>query len=177
MKRTISVLLVFLFVAAVGAFAQGMPAPGAEHKKLDYFVGTWTSEGEMKPGPMGGGGKFTSVDMAEWMQGGYFLVLHSDAVMPAPLGKMKSTAFFGYNFEDKKYTFNEFNSMGEANKAEGTINGDEWVWTNELKAGDAVMKGRYSMKIVSPTSYTFKYDVSPDGTNWSTVMDGKATKK
>jgi hypothetical protein len=31
------------------------------------------------------------------------------------------------------------------------------------------------MKILSPTSYTFKYEVSQDG-NWITVMDGKTTK-
>ena len=33
------------------------------------------------------------------------------------------------------------------------------------------------MKVVSPTSYTFKYEMSQDGTSWTTVMDGKATKK
>jgi hypothetical protein len=38
------------------------------------------------------------------------------------------------------------------------------------------MKGRFTMKIVSPTSYTFKYEMSQDGTHWDTVMDGKATK-
>jgi len=32
------------------------------------------------------------------------------------------------------------------------------------------------VKIASPTSYTFKYEVSQDGTTWTAVMDGKATK-
>jgi hypothetical protein len=174
MKRSISMVLAFVFLVALGVMAQ-MPAPGAEHKKLDYFIGTWTSEGELKAGPMGGGGKFSSTDKAEWMDGGYFIVLHADATMP--FGSLKGLAVFGYDLAEKKYTYNEFNSMGEANKATGTINGDEWVWTNELKMGDNAMKGRYTMKILSPTSYTFKYEVSPDGTNWSTIMDGKATKK
>ncbi len=31
----------------------GPSTPGPELKKLDYFVGNWTSEGDAKPGPMG----------------------------------------------------------------------------------------------------------------------------
>jgi hypothetical protein len=38
------------------------------------------------------------------------------------------------------------------------------------------MKGRFTMKVTSPASYNFTYEMSPDGTKWSTVMDGKATK-
>jgi len=33
------------------------------------------------------------------------------------------------------------------------------------------------MKITSATSYNFMFEMSPDGTKWTTVMDGKATKK
>jgi hypothetical protein len=32
------------------------------------------------------------------------------------------------------------------------------------------------MKMTSATSYNFTFDMSQDGTKWSTVMDGKATK-
>ena len=39
------------------------------------------------------------------------------------------------------------------------------------------MKGRYTMKVLSPTSYTMKYELSQDGSNWTTAMEGKATKK
>jgi hypothetical protein len=38
------------------------------------------------------------------------------------------------------------------------------------------MKTRFPLKTLSPTSYTFKFEVSQDGNNWSTVMDGRATK-
>ena len=33
------------------------------------------------------------------------------------------------------------------------------------------------LKVLTPTSYTMKFEVSMDGTNWMTFMDGKATKK
>jgi hypothetical protein len=38
------------------------------------------------------------------------------------------------------------------------------------------MKARFTMKILSPASYSFKYEMSEDRTNWSTLMDGKSTK-
>jgi hypothetical protein len=39
------------------------------------------------------------------------------------------------------------------------------------------MKGRFIMKITSATSYNFTFDMSKDGTTWSTIMEGKASKK
>jgi len=43
--------------------------------------------------------------------------------------------------------------------------------------GGMTMKGRFTMKMASPTSYTFAFDMSQDGTKWDTVMEGKASKK
>jgi hypothetical protein len=40
-----------------------------------------------------------------------------------------------------------------------------------------MVHGRFTMNIVSPTSYTLKYEMSTDGTTWNAMMDGKATKK
>jgi hypothetical protein len=38
------------------------------------------------------------------------------------------------------------------------------------------MKGRFVMKITSPASYDFSFEMSRDGTKWTVVVDGKATK-
>ncbi len=178
MKRASKILLLSTLVfAAAAVFAQGPPSPSPEVKKLDYFVGTWAIEGDFKPGPMGPGGKFTGTDHIEWMDGGFFIVLHSDINMPDPMGKMKTLAVMGYDSDAKKYTYNEFNSMGETDKSLGMVNGDEWSWTSDIKMGDMTMKGHFTEKVLSPTSYTFKFEMSPDGASWTTVMEGKATKK
>ena len=39
--------------------------------------------------------------------------------------------------------------------------------------GPKTMKGRFTMKILSPTAYSYKYEASSDGTNWTLWMDGK----
>jgi hypothetical protein len=175
MKRT-SALLIASLLLSIAAFAQPpMPKPGPEHKKLDYFVGNWTSDGDMKPGPMGPGGKMTMTEDMQWMEGGFFVVIHS-TWKSAAMGNGSGIAFMGYDPQEKVYTYDEFNSFGEATHSKGTVDGDTWTWTNDMKMGPQTLKGRFTMKILSPTSYTYKFEMSPDGTNWTLVMDGKDTK-
>jgi hypothetical protein len=110
------------------------------------------------------------------MDGKYFLVERSDMDL-GPMGKGKELAVMGYDSDNKVYTYTAFNSMGEAEKSSGTVNGDTWTWTSDEHMGGMTMKGRFTMKVVSPTSYTMKFELSQDGTNWMTAMEGTATKK
>ena len=175
MKTTALISAVWLLLA-LAAVAQGdMPKPGPEIKKLDAFAGSWTLEGDMKPGPMGPGGKMTETEKCEWMEGGFFLVCHSD--FKSSMGDGTGISVMGYSADDKAYTYREFNSWGEFDDSRGSVDGDTWTWTSDEKMGGMTMKGRFTMKILSPTSYNFTFEMSQDGTKWSTVMDGKATKK
>lgn len=152
-----------------------MPKPASELKKVDYFAGKWTSEGDMKPGPMGPGGKMTMTEHNQWMDGGFILTMHSEFKIEA-MGSGSGVAYMGYDPDKKVYTYDEFNSMGEAVHSTGTVDGNTWQWNGERHVGGSTMKTRFVIKTLSPTSYTFKFEMSPDGNNWSTVMDGKATK-
>ena len=42
--------------------------------------------------------------------------------------------------------------------------------------GGKMIKGRFIIKELSPTVYSFKFDMQPEGEGWSTVMEGKSTK-
>ena len=173
---TITILLTLLFAVVVSAQAQmPAPTPAPELKKLALFAGTWTMDGDMKAGPMGPGGKVTGTEHIEWMEGGFFLVSHS-TFKGGAMGNGSGMSFMGYDANEKVYTYDEYNSMGEAEHSKGTVDGDTWTWTSNEKMGGMTMKGRFIMKILSPTSYSFKFDMSQDGTNWTTVMDGKTTK-
>jgi len=176
LRFTTIAIVALLFAIALPLSAQmDMPKPGPELKKLDYFAGTWTTEGDIKPGPMGPGGKFGGTDHVQWMDGGYFLVTHSE--FNGAMGKGTETSYMGYDTNDKVYTYDSFNTMGEANHSRGTVDGDTWNWHSEEKMGGQMMKGRFTLKVISATSYTMKFEMSPDGTTWTTVMEGKGTKK
>jgi hypothetical protein len=39
------------------------------------------------------------------------------------------------------------------------------------------IQGKMTIKTLSRTSYTLKFEVSMDGKNWTPFMEGKASKK
>jgi hypothetical protein len=178
MKRvsiTVIAVLVFSTLFVVAQNPPQMPKPGPEQKNLNFFAGSWTISGDMKPGPMGPGGKFTGTDHIEWMQGGFFLVSHSTG--SSSMGKETGLGVYGYDTEKKVYTYDEFSSTGENIHATGTFDGKTWSWGNDMTMGGKALKGRYVLTETSPTSYTFKFDMSQDGgANWMPVMGGTGTK-
>ena len=173
-----AILVPALVLFAVSAWAQMAAKPGAEVKKLDYFVGTWTTEGTVGQGPWGAGGKFSGTDTTAWMDGNFFLVGHTDSKMPPEVGgEGKETSVMGYDTDQNTYTADAFNSQGRHDISKGTVTGDTWTWTSTANYGGQEIKQKLTMKILTPTSYTMKFEVSIDGTNWMTFMEGKATKK
>jgi len=177
MKRALTVTFAVLFFSTLLALAQNppqMPKPGPEHKNLGYFSGNWKLTGDVKPGPMGPGGKFTGTDRIEWMPGGFFLVSHSQG--SSPMGNETGLAVYGYTTDKKVYTYDEFNNMGENVHATGNFDGKVWTWTADTPMGGKPMKGRYTLTETSPTAYTFKFEMSQDGTKWEPVMEGTGTK-
>ncbi len=175
MKR-LAMILAAALVLATAAAAQMPPSkPGPELKKLDIFAGSWVLDGTMKPSAMGPGGTMTENEKCEWMEGAFYLVCHSD--YKVSMGSGVGLSVMGYSTYDKTYTYREFNSYGEFDDSKGVLDGDTWTWTNEEKMGGMTMKGRFTIKVTSATSYNFTYEMSNDGTKWSNVMEGKASKK
>jgi hypothetical protein len=178
MKRRAAILtgMMLLLGSALSARApMEIPEPTPELKKLDYFAGTWTTEGEIKPGPMGPGGKFTGTNRVEWMDGAFFLVTHSE--FNGAMGKGAETAYMGYDSDDKLYTYDSFNTLGEADHAKGNVDGDTWTWQSETRMSAQTTRGRLTIKVLSARAYNFKFEMSSNGTTWTTVLEGRATRK
>lgn len=173
-----AILVSTLVIGTASAWAQMAPKPGPEVKKLDYFVGSWAGEGTIGQGPWGNGGKFSSTDTTEWMPGNFFLEGRSDFKMPAEVGgDGKAVAFMGYDTDANLYTYDEFNSQGRREMSKGTVSGDTWTWTSTQNYGGQDVRQKMTMKVLSPASYSMKFEISLDGTTWITFMDAKATKK
>lgn len=153
-----------------------IPKPAPELEKLEYFVGKWNSQGHLKPGLLGAGGKMTLSEHYRWMDGGFFLTLRSEFESPA-LGDGTGMAYMGYDTSRKVYTYDEFNSIGEVQHSTGRVEGNTWTWTGEQHLGGDIRKTRFIVKTLSPTTYVFTFEISVDGNDWSAVMDGKAAKE
>jgi hypothetical protein len=176
MKRTM-VALAALMACTVLVLAQTTqaPKPGPEHQKLAAFVGNWTFEGEMKPGPMGPGGKVTGTDRVQWLPGGFFLERRFDGKGPA--GEMKGVEIMGYDPAKKVYTYTYFDSMGATGSGTMTVSGDTWNATGTTNVGGKSMHERCALTFAAVgTSLNIKCDGSTDGKSWASTFEGKATK-
>lgn len=171
-----------LFAAALSAcvltaFAQApaeLPKPGPEHKRMTFFIGTWTSAGEMKAGPFGPPGKLSFKDRIEWGPGGFFIVMNSAGKGPA--GDMQALAVMGYDAEKKMYTYTAFNNLGMTETAMGSLQGNTWTWTSESMVEGRMVKSRYIIKETGPASQTYKWEYALEDGTWAVAMEGAATR-
>lgn len=118
-------------------------------------------------------GKMTTTTKYEWLSGGFFVVGHSDGM--SSLGPDHEMSVMGWNSDKKMYTYNAFDNTGQADVATGTVNDDTWSWTAD-NMGGTPMKLRVTIKEVSKTQFTFKMEVSQDGTTWMTAVESTSTK-
>jgi hypothetical protein len=177
MKRNLAIAFVLLFAVAGTSLAQEqpkMPKPMPEHERLKYFVGKWNFEFEMKQSPFGPAGKVTGTDRNEMMPGGFFLISHSKG--KGTMGEIRGLSIFGYDPDEKVYTYYSVNNWGEKELSKGTVDGNTWTWNAESQMGGKDVKTRFTVEELSPASYTMKFDAMSDSTSWATVMEGKATK-
>jgi hypothetical protein len=163
-----------LTIGTALAQAPEAPKPGPEQKTLAYFAGKWTTEGEMKPGPFGPGGKVSSQDTCEWFAGGFQLVCRGSG--KSPMGQMTTLGVIAYSQADKAYTHYGIDSMGMGDYSKGSKSGNTWTFNSKSQMNGQPFHSRYTMVETSPTSYNFKWETSPDGSKWTTAMEGKSTK-
>ena len=180
MTKTVALTVALLVVCSGIAAAQtpaGPPQPSPEQKRLGYFVGTWHGESEVKPNPFMPAGKMTSDDVCTWFEGGFAVVCNSSGM--SPMGPSKELGIMGYSSEEKVYTYYgvENGPMAMTSVARGTLQGSKWVWEDESKMGGKLVKSRYIFNELSPTSYSFKWEMLGDKGAWQTIVEGSAKKK
>jgi hypothetical protein len=174
MTRVSAVVLAAIVVGASLAGAQTpseIQKPGPAQEKLNYFAGTWRLEVHMKASPFGPRA-FFATEHNEWMPGGLLLVSRQEGETAVAAGGL---AVMGYNTQEKAYTYHVVKSTGEIEDLKGTLEGHTWTWTGDGTTGSA-LKTRLTIKEVSAVSYALKLETASEGRDWSTVMEGRATK-
>ena len=175
-RRNIVLGLALTLVSEITVVAQQpvTPQPSPAHKKLAAFVGTWKDEAEIKPSPLGPGGKMSLTETCNWFTGGFSIVCYSEST--GVMGELKALTVFTYDPEEKVYRLYEFNSVGRSGAAKGTVDGDTWTFDGESKMGDKLIKTRSTIKILSPDSAVMKSEVSVEGGPMTLLMDLKGSR-
>jgi len=162
-------------VLAAPAWAQETAKPGPEQARVGYFAGAWRSAGEVMASPMGPAGATSGTETCTWFSGGFHLVCNGDAT--GPRGSAKTGSIWSYDPAQQAYTYYGYNSMGEGFYVLGHVDGKVWTWKAEFPVEGATMQMRATITEESPAAYSFKLEMSPDGTSWTQVEKGHATKK
>ncbi len=119
--KSITVFGSLILGCGMFAHAQQMTQPAPEIKKLDYFIGTWKTDADMKATPVSPAGKVTGTDRIEWMEGKFFVLVHTN--FGGSMGSGVELAVMGYDPARRVYTFASYNSAGEHESATGTVRG------------------------------------------------------
>ncbi len=172
----IAVLAIFFSTFALGQAPMQNAAPGvtAHHQAMSFFLGDWTASGTSKISPKSPAAPFKLKEHSDWVTDGYFL--ETKTSLKSDLGTVNSQRVMGYNVEDKTYTYNVYNSLGEHQVALGYLNGNTWTWNSEEKLNGLIIKGRYTIVETGPNSFSFKSEVADPKGGWATVMEGKAQR-
>jgi hypothetical protein len=58
----------------------------------------------------------------------------------------------------------------------GTLRGDTWSYTDEGMMGGKKVKSRVTIKELSPTKYTFRYETQGADGKWAPMVESTNTK-
>jgi hypothetical protein len=170
--RSVAVILTCGFTSLLLSQAPpAPPTPGPEHKKLEYFLGKWTVEGEIKANEFVRAGKTVSTETATLGPGGFYVESRNEGP------SLTRLAIIGYDSHAKVYTSYYASSAGLVGTGTGTVNGNTWTWMVEDKYAGKSIKGRTTATILSPTQQIFKYEMADGKGGYTTIAEGKATKE
>lgn len=171
--RTLALVSLGLVVATVAAQST-TGRPGAEERRLGVFLGSWTFEGDFKPGPTGAGGKITGTERGE-MLGGFWVDRRYEEQGPA--GKRRGIHVFGYDPVKKTYVTFDFDSLGGYGAGTVTVSGKTWIFVESRVAGGKAFQNRCPVTFAADgKSFTVKCQVSTDGYKWTPSFEGRWKK-
>ena len=150
---------------AVVAYAQ---PPGPEQRKLEYFVGKWRLEVDIKASAGSPAAKASGTEDREWFANTH-VVCRNESTSPA--GLYKSMRVISYVPALKQYAVYTVDSIGYAVLTLGQVQGTTWTFTSEY----AGAKTRYTMK-TAKDNYTAVAEYAGADGKWTTISTGNSMR-
>ena len=170
-QSSVAVILICGFTSLLLAQAPPVsPKPGPEHKKLEYLLGTWRVESEIKANGYVPAGKGVTTETYTLGPGGFYIERRAGGQIPETIG------IITYDSYAKAYVSYYASSTGLVGTGIGSVNGNTWTWMVEDRLAGKAVKGRTTMTTLSATEYTSTYEMADDKGVYTTIVEGKATK-
>jgi hypothetical protein len=168
MTRCLKATAVFVTLLFAGLPAAANAQPGPEHKKLDYLVGKWKVELEIKASGTTPASKASGTEECEWFAN-LHIVCRGEATGAAGLYKNMRT--ISYVPALKQYASYSVDSLGYAVLTMGAISGSNWTFNSDI--------GGYKMRSVMATKkddYTATAEYAGADGKWVPTSTIKATR-
>lgn len=171
MRSTVAVILICGFTALSLAQAPPeRPKPGPEHKRLEYLLGTWKVENEIKANEYVPPGKGVTTETYTLGPGGFWVERRAEGQIPETFG------IIAYDSYAKAYVSYYASSVGLVGTGTGSVNGNTWTWMVEDRLAGKAVKGRTTLTMLSASQYTSKYEMLDANGRYITIVEGTATK-
>ena len=151
-----------------------MPKPTAAHRQLEKMVGRWTGEEKLFPSPWDPQGG-TAIARLEnrFALDGFAVVQDYEQERDGKIN-FRGHGVIRWDATQQCYEMYWFDSMGmPPNVFRGNFDGE--VLT--LIGKDLQGHSRTVFDLNKKTQYTFRMEVSPDGNQWFTFMEGNYTRE
>ncbi|MBI4549087.1 MAG: DUF1579 family protein [Ignavibacteriae bacterium] len=151
-----------------------MPKPTDAHKKLEKLIGSWSGQEKLHPSPWDpkGGTARGRVTNRSALDG--FVVVQDYEQERNGVINFCGHGVFGWNAAQQCYTLHWFDSMGmPPNEFRGSFKNDVLTMTSQDPQGHS----RATFDFSKENQYSFRMEVSQDGKQWHTFMEGKYSQK
>ncbi len=146
-----------------------MPQPTAEHQRLEKLIGRWGGPEQMNPSPWDPQGGSAEAKIENRAACGGFAVVQDYQQIRNGVVSFTGHGIFTWDAAQQRYVLHWWDSMGHPpNVFVGDFAGDVLTMTYESPQGHH----RVTCDLSPEDEYTFRMEVSGDGTAWETFMVG-----
>ena len=167
-RATAVVILAVLFALPAATPGPVEAQPGPEQKKLDFFIGKWRNDTEVKASASVPASKASGTDECEWFANMH-VVCRGETTGAA--GLYRAMRVISYVPAMKQYASYTVDSLGYAVFSMGQVQGSTWTFATDL----AGVKTRYVVKGGKDGYSAVSEWAGADG-KWTTTSETKATK-
>ena len=152
-----------------------MPKPGDAHRKLAGFIGEWSGGETLHPSPWDPtGGTATATIVNRWIADGFAVAQDYEQRRGGKVN-FRGHGVIWYDSNKHEYVMHWLDSMSGSNSEfRGNFDGDVLMLSAPMPGGGG--HGRTVWNLGTPGAFTFSMDMSPDGANWKSTMEGKYRK-
>lgn len=153
------------------------PPRTPEVQRLEAFVGTWTTEGNVEASPMGPARTWKGTLKGDWAPGG-FAVIRLDDEKDGSGAAQRAIFLFYFDAKAKTHRALVVGSDGTSDTGKLRFGADSMTWDWEVSAPDG--KGltlRGTLKHLSGKVREYEEAYSEDGKTWKAYCHAKDTRK